>query len=72
MEEHFTLRELRERQEWTQEKLAEIAEVELQVIKEIEAGKPVSWAVAMRITVKVKNYLGGKAIEGLDIPQNRG
>jgi DNA-binding XRE family transcriptional regulator len=67
----MTLRELREQQEWTQEKLAEIAEIDVQVIKNIEAGIPVSWTIAARITIKVKNYLGNKAIEGLDIPQNR-
>ena len=71
MEEPFTLRELRERQEWTQERLAGIAEVETQVIRDIEAGKPVQWTIAARIIVKVKNYLGSKAVEGLDIPQNK-
>lgn len=71
MEEHFTLRQLRERQEWTQAQLAKIAEVDVQVIRDIEAGTPVDWTIATRITVKVKNYLGSKAVEGLDIPQNR-
>lgn len=70
MEESFTLRALREQQEWTQEKLAEIAEIDRQIIQDIEAGIPVSWIIATRITVKVKNYLGTKAIEGLHIPQN--
>jgi DNA-binding XRE family transcriptional regulator len=72
MEESFTLRELRERQEWTQDQLAKITEVDVQIIKAIEDGTPVSWQIATSITVKVKNYLGGKAIEGLNIPQNRG
>jgi DNA-binding XRE family transcriptional regulator len=71
MEGNVTLRELRERQEWTQEKLAEIAEVDVQVIQDIEGGKEVSWTIATRITVKVKNYVGSQAIEGLHIPQNR-
>ena len=71
MEGRFTLRELREQQEWTQEKLAEIAEVDRQVIQDIEAKIPVSWIIAARIIVKVKNYLGNKAIEGLYIPQNQ-
>lgn len=72
MEESFTLRELREQQEWTQEQLAKIAEVDVQVIKDVEEGTPVSWTIAARITVKVKNYLGDRAIKGLNIPQNRG
>lgn len=72
MDENVTLQKLREQQEWTQEQLAEIAGVDVQIVKDIEAGTPVSWTIAMRITVKVKNYLGGKAIEGLNIPQNRG
>lgn len=71
MEESFTLRKLRERQEWTQEQLAKIAEVDVGVIQEIEAGTPVSWTIATRITVKVKNYLGNQAVEGLHIPQKR-
>lgn len=71
MEKRLTLRELREQQEWTQDKLAEIAEVNKQVIQNIEAGIPVSWVIATRITVKVRNYLGKKAIEGLYIPQTK-
>ncbi len=71
MGESFTLKRLREQQEWTQEELAEIAEVDIQVIKDIEAGIPVNWSIATRITVKIKTYLGNKAIEGLHIPQNR-
>jgi DNA-binding XRE family transcriptional regulator len=75
MEESFSLRELREQQEWTQERLAEIAGVELQTIQDIEAGTAVSWQVAARIVVKVKNYVGDCAVKGLNIPQhpqNRG
>lgn len=71
MNERFTLRELRERHEWTQEKLAKIAEVDIDIIKDIETGKPVNWAIAARISVKVKEYVGKQAIEGLDIPQSK-
>jgi transcriptional regulator with XRE-family HTH domain len=69
---HITLRELRERQEWTQAKIAEIAGVDIQVIQDIEAGMAIDWAIATRITVKIKTYLGNKAVEGLDIPQKEG
>lgn len=71
MEGNVTLQQLRERQSWTQENLAEIAAIDVQVIKDIEAGMPVDWTIAMRVSVKIKNYLGGKAIEGLAIPQTR-
>ncbi|HEU5384030.1 MAG TPA: helix-turn-helix transcriptional regulator [Ktedonobacteraceae bacterium] len=71
MEESFTLRKLREQQEWTQEQLANIAEVDGEVIQRIEAGTPVSWTIATRITIKVKNYLGNQAVEGLYIPQEK-
>lgn len=64
----MTLKELREQQEWSREDLAAIAEVDVQVIRDIEDGKPVDWAIATRITVKVRNHLGNKAIEGLYIP----
>lgn len=67
----FTLRQLRERQEWTQEKLAEIAGVEVQVIGDIEAGKLVNWTIATSITAKIRNYVGSQAVEGLHIPQKR-
>ena len=65
------LRELRERYEWTQAKLAEIAGVEIQVIEDIEAGKPVDWTIATSITAKIRNYVGSQAVEGLNIPQKR-
>ena len=65
----MTLRELREHQEWTQEKLAEVAGVDIQVIEDIEEGKPVEWAIATSIIAKIKNYIGSRAVEGLYIPQ---
>lgn len=68
-EKSFTLREFRERQTWTQEQLAGIAEVSMQVVQDIEAGIPVNWMIAARIAVKVRNYLGNQAIEGLRISQ---
>ncbi len=71
MAEHFSLQQLRERQEWTQAKLAEIAGVEIQTIEDIEAGKPVDWTIAASITAKIRNYIGTQAVEGLTIPQNR-
>ncbi|HEU5378688.1 MAG TPA: helix-turn-helix transcriptional regulator [Ktedonobacteraceae bacterium] len=71
MEDSFTLRQLRERQEWTQEQLAEIAEIDVEFIQQIEAGTPVNWTIATRIMVKVKNYLGNQAVEGLSIPQKK-
>lgn len=65
----MTLRELRQLQEWTQAKLAEVAGVDMQVIEDIESGKPVEWAIAASITAKIKHFIGSKAVEGLHIPQ---
>lgn len=42
-----------------------------QLEQSIEGIEPIDWAFAASIIVKVRNYLGIKAIEGLDIPQKR-
>lgn len=65
------LRELREKYEWSVEDIAGIAEVDQGVITAIERGEAINWSLAARIKVKVRNYLGNKAIEGLEIPEKR-
>lgn len=66
-----SLQELRQQQGLTQDQFAEIVGVDTQVIKDIEAGKPVDWMIATSIAVKISNYIGNRAIEGLTIPQKR-
>lgn len=61
------LRELRERYEWSVKELASIAEVDLGVIAVVERGEAIDWSLSARIRVKVRNYLGDKAIEELEI-----
>lgn len=62
------LKELREKHEWTIKKLAEIIQVRPDIIQVIEAGESVDWHIAESIRVRIRNYLGDLAIEGLDIP----
>ena len=35
----------------------------------VERGETINWSLAARIKVKVRNYLGNQAIEGLEMPE---
>ena len=67
--EDMTLKELREKYAWSVEDLAGIAEVDQGIITAVERGEAINWSLAARIKVKVRNYLGNQAIDGLEIPE---
>lgn len=63
------LGELREQYGWSVEDLATIVEVDPGIITAVERGEAINWSLAARIRVKVRNYVGNKAIEELEIPE---